>query len=851
MSQFARIAWQIPPGLLGIVSGLVYSLIAVDGVRAQIVPDNTLPVNSRVEAGCTTCTIEGGTTQGNNLFHSFQEFSVPTGGAAIFNNAGQVQNIFTRVTGNSISKIDGLLRANGSANLFLLNPNGMFFGPNARLDIRGSLVASTANGILIDHGLAFTTTNPQAPPLLTISTPIGLQYGANPGRIGVQGTLQVGSGQTLALVGGDVLLEGGTLKAEAGRIELGSVAAGSSVAITPTTPGLALNYQDVTSFQDVRLTQASRVDASGRSGGSIQVQGRRISLTEGSQIITITQGPQAGKDLIVGATESVEVVGFDSRDGTSSRFAAQTRSTGNAGNLTIATGALRVTNGGHISTRTLGSGNSGNLTVQAQSVDVISFNPLDDENSHIATQTSAGSTGNAGELTLETGTLRLVDGGYVSTSTSGAGNASKLFVRAKSIEATGFVPGTGSPSQISAQASGNSTGNAGSLTIETGTLRLSDSARISTRTLGKGDGGDLIVRSQLVEVTGFNPQNQASSYLATQARAGSTGNAGNLTIETEILRVMDGAVITTDTFGPGKAGNLTVRAQSIEVSGFFNQKISYLATQARPGSTGNAGGISLITHQLRLANQAEIRATGAGTGSAGNIEIQAASGITMVDDARISSNTNAGRGNITLTAPLLLLRRDSSITTNANGNATGGNIRLEGGFIVAVSNENSDITANAFAGKGGRVDITAQGIFGIEFRPRPTSRLSDITASSELGIAGVVALNTPNTDLNRGLAELPTNIIDASKLVAVGCSPEVASQANRGEFYQTGRGGVAPLPTDSISSNDILEDLEPPQSWNTATAPNGQIVEAQGWQRNDRGQVELVAAPSERWHCGR
>jgi filamentous hemagglutinin family protein len=200
---------------------------------AQITPDATLPSPSIIQSENNKTTITGGTTVRNHLFHSFGEFSVPSGTTAYFNNNLGIQNIFTRVTGGNVSTIEGLIQANGTANLFLLNPNGILFGPNARLEIGGSFVVSTGDRFVFDTG-EFSATDPQAPPLLTINVKPGLQ----PGREGIaivnqanlavpqdltldadqlqlEGSLQAGQNLTLNSAN-PVLSKGASLSLEAG-----------------------------------------------------------------------------------------------------------------------------------------------------------------------------------------------------------------------------------------------------------------------------------------------------------------------------------------------------------------------------------------------------------------------------------------------------------------------------------------------------------------------------------------------------------------------------------------------------------------------------------------------------------
>ncbi|MGH2416665.1 MAG: filamentous hemagglutinin N-terminal domain-containing protein, partial [Microcystaceae cyanobacterium] len=152
---------------------LPLSLTVCSPAIAQIVPDGTLGSESSTVKqdninGFPSDVIEGGAARGANLFHSFSEFNVGEGRGAYFANPAAIENILSRVTGGNLSNILGTLGVLGNANLFFINPNGIVFGPNARLDLRGSFVASTADSLLFENGFEFSASNPQAPPLLTV-----------------------------------------------------------------------------------------------------------------------------------------------------------------------------------------------------------------------------------------------------------------------------------------------------------------------------------------------------------------------------------------------------------------------------------------------------------------------------------------------------------------------------------------------------------------------------------------------------------------------------------------------------------------------------------------------------------
>ena len=161
---------------------------------AEVVPDSTLGVESsvvtpRLVNGVPTQQIDGGAVRGANLFHSFEQFNIGEGQAAYFTNPDGIHRIFSRVTGSSRSEILGKMGVLGNADLFLINSNGIIFGANAQLNVAGSFIGSTANSVKFSDGTEFKATNPQNS-LLTVSLPVGLQFGQTPSGIVVQGQNQ-------------------------------------------------------------------------------------------------------------------------------------------------------------------------------------------------------------------------------------------------------------------------------------------------------------------------------------------------------------------------------------------------------------------------------------------------------------------------------------------------------------------------------------------------------------------------------------------------------------------------------------------------------------------------------------
>ena len=798
-------------GCLGLVGAIALGM-GDRAVAQSIIPDTTLGSESSrvnpVAPGVPVDQISGGAIRGSNWFHSFQKFNIDARREAFFQSPDAIKNIVTRVTGNERSNILGTLRVIGKANLFLINPNGISFGPNARLSLGGSFVATTANGIQFgDRGL-FSAFNPEAPAAILTVDPSALlfnQISAQSITNRSQTGLQVPRDHSLLLVGGDVELTGGKLKAPRGRIELAGVAGSGVVGLQTEGNQLRLSIPDNVGRANISLNEKAGVDISvpketpveASNGGSIQVQGRRVSVRDGSQMLATTSGANAAGTLTVNASESVEVLG-------GSQLLTQTEDTGSAGNLTIETGSLDVQDGSGISAATFGAGKGGNLLVIAtESVELFGTD-ADANPSGLFTTSTEGSSGNAGDLTIQTGTLIVQNGGQVSASTLGAGQGGKLFVNSQSIKLSG-TSSTGNPSALFTVAK-DSTGSAGELTIQTGKLIVEDGAQVSASTFGNGQGrgGMLFINaSEFIQLVGTSTNNEGSGL---RVGTSNSGASGDIKIDTPKLIVQQGAIISARTLAQGEGGNLTIN-----------------------------------TGELIVQDRGQVSVSSEGGSKAGNIEVTARS-IRLDNQGTITTETKSGEGgDITLKARDIVLRNNSNITATAgtdNAGGNGGNINID--TDVLVSAKNSDITANAFEGKGGNIRINTQGLF--------LSPDSDITASSERGIAGVVEINTPDVDPTSGLVNLP-EAPPADTRLAQGCQPGGSQHKN--QFIITGRGGLPPSPLEMLTPDAVQVDLVTlkPEGENrknanvtsTTTATPEPIVEATGWVVNAKGEVVLIA----------
>ncbi|MCU0551837.1 MAG: filamentous hemagglutinin N-terminal domain-containing protein [Leptolyngbya sp. Prado105] len=578
--------WRLGLGLM-IGFGLIEVALFASRAIAQVMPDQTLPAGERSQvSGDPNFQIDGGATRSNNLFHSFQQFSIPTGGSASFNNAANITNIITRVTGSNGSNIDGLLRANGTANLFLINPNGIVFGANAQLQIGGSFLASTANRLKFADGFEFSTTADQTPPLLTISAPIGLQYGTRPGEVRSQSAiLQVPNGRTLNLTGGNVAIDGGQLLAPGGRVELAGVAAAGEVGLTQQGQEWRLSVPDGLARADVAIGNDALIDVRSDSGGSIAITARNFTSTGlGTRIRAgIAEGlgtveAQAG-DIDINATEAINL------DEMVISNRVEQKGTGNTGNINITTGTLSLTNGTEVVASTFGQGNAGNITITAS--DAVSFDGVGSNgfSSGAFSSVAASGMGQGGNISITTGTFSLTNGAQVGPATFGQGNAGNITITASDVVSfDGVSNGFSSGAFSSVESEG--IGRGGTIAVNTNRFFITNGAVLSASSRGQGAAGNLEVTARQLHLDNLG---------SIQAQT-TSGEGGNIILQVPALLLLRRGSFISTTAGTdqagGDGGNIILNSNVIVAVPKENSNILANAF------TGRGGNIRITTEGL-------------------------------------------------------------------------------------------------------------------------------------------------------------------------------------------------------------------------------------------------------------
>ncbi len=756
-------------------------------VLAQIASDGSLSVSTTVNSNNNLdFNITNGTQVGQNLYHSFSEFSVPTGGSAVFLNNANIVNIFSRVTGQNISNIDGLIQTNGNASLFLLNSNGIIFGNNASLNIGGSFITTTAESLVFQDGKVFSSIVNQSSPLLSINLPIGLQFGQQAQPIQVQALadqLVVKPQNTLALLGGDITIIGSPLPTElsnhltapSGRVEIGSVDGGSFVTLISTVTGWQFGYEQIQQFRDINISNEAilgvsdfRRGAVEMGGGSIQVTGRNITLTEGASIFNLTLGEQAAGDIIVNASDKLFLTGFQEIG--SSSIATVTAGNGNAGNIEVNTQSLIIENGAGISSQAFENasgfslvGNSGNIIVNAtESIEIRGSN-LEVGNSQITVRTRTA--GNAGNIDITTKRLTITDGAEITASTVPPPNPSLV--------------------------------NSG----QGGTININATEFINVQGTG-----------QLLEITPF------------------FDDEGYIIDVREMTTTIPSRIIA-ETQGAGNGGNINLTTGQLILQ---NQPIlENRGTISTSGTNiGNAGNININANSIFINNQGLISAE-SNSGEGGNMNLQASDFILLRNNIPPTNNSN----------PYI-----SAEAGVEGGAGNGGNITINTPFLGAVPTENMDIVANAGRGDGGNIDIQAFGIFGLEERATFTP-LSDINASSEFGTSGVVSISRTDIEPQDSFVRLTTEVVDPRSLVVQQCGVGGEYAKGQFIITGKSGLPFNPLEyVDNIQGLVDLRTPEPsetPQSFKPSftSLPIPQpIVEAQRWIRGEDGKITLTAS---------
>jgi len=756
-SMRSAFLWALLPTLL-LVLNVPYATYAQ--VATNITPTTIAPLDlgTNVDTVGTTTQIMGGTRPNNgpdpgtNLFHSFDAFTLGTGDIAHFMNDMMLPttNIIGRVIGGEVSTIDGTLRTNnpldaadpmnfGAANLWLVNPSGLLLGPNARLEVGGSVSMSTANYLRFEGQAALfdMLSTPVLLGQLSVAPVVAFGFlGPElPAPIVVQGSmLQVPEGQALSLVGGDITVQAGTLgdgtiqaanlRAPGGQINLVSTASpvevlAPSFQTSPNIDGASFNAMGtVTLKEGAMLDVSGQVDEFGSpignaNSGTVFVRGGQLVL-DASTILANTVGAVDGASSAVDIQVSQEIAMSNG-----AMMSVSTTGPGRAGDVEVKATNVSMDSGALIKTETSGDGNGGNITAN---VDTLSLTDATISSNSIGTDLD-------GDGIAEFGLLG--PGGNVTVQGLQGAPATSVTLSNSLIFATTSVRGHGGDIHTTAD----------SLTIENG-------SGIFTATLGgNGVGGDLVLNvgtlhlldSQIVSATSNVGTDGVGGKVMVQGTQGAESAADNV----ELF----GGQIASVTEGSGDSGGISIRATSLDLDEFSN-----IISSTGVG-TGLGGDIVVSVQKASLSGQATITSSSSGAGAGGSVTVQGLDGVktkaaslTLEDPGSSIISTAFGTGqlgDIEVHAETVSLKSEASILagTQLSSSKTPGNVIIDAD-LVDISGR-SRIASQVFTADAGQVIIKAGQLLTLNNGTIETS-------TSGVGQGGDVVLNVGSVSLANG-----------------------------------------------------------------------------------------------------
>jgi filamentous hemagglutinin family protein len=833
--------------------------------------------------GKTQYDITGGTRAGANLFHSFGDFSVPDNNIANFqNDTGQAtSNILGRVTGENISNIFGTIQTTGfgSANLFLMNPAGIVFGPTASLNVGGSVAFTTADYLrLADNGRFNAIPNATADALLSTAPVVAYGFlGSSPGPIKVQGSqIAVSETHGISLVGGNITVQNGTLEngtiqparlsTPNGQINLAASKSPGEFLLEDLTSAPNRNSTSFRSYGSAHFDSGSTVDVSQTGNGMVSIRGGQLVLEIQNAILDTAGTSDAtaavtGQDTIVLAPGSSIITETSSADqAPATHVKADRISIRGAGipNTSASDPPKTVFTG--IKSNTQGGGNSGNIVLTARGdVDITNLANLESTslpNSDAVNRSPIRVTGNAGDIALTSthGNIQITKSSTVTSQTfNSAGNTGKVTALAPQgnvvLNESVFFTSTGG------------TGKAGEIQIVASNLELRNSV-ISDDNFGPMkpvgitialSGNLALTDASVIATTSVSPTDAPASDINLTAReiivtrgsvinSGSfrSGRGGNLNINTDSLRILDGAEISSGStrapnrglllsiFGDvrptGDGGDITIQAQGSKGSVLIDGVKSGIFADTE--GTGAGGAINLTARTITIQNGGKLSAETTGTSPkamGGSITVKATDQVTLTNDASITASSTgpANAGNIEINAGRELIVQDSKITTEAS-QANGGNItalasdriRLSNGQITTsvldgagdsgkifidprevIVQNNSTILTQAERGRGG--DIT---ILTPRYLQDPTSL---VDASSQFGPSGKVTIQSSTSNLSGTVAQLSSKTAQTQPLMQNRCVAMAGGEQST--FILAGRDTLPSEPGGWLSSPFSME----------------------------------------------